>query len=120
MKGWDAPAISDGAGILVARMQLRGQHKENAVLPGRFREIAPRSGLSEWFDHDRERYGESVYRHRAGHAGYKDEVARLEDLVKQGQVTRLYAAHDEGHSQTPVLMDHLRNHTERGHGKRPP
>jgi uncharacterized protein YeaO (DUF488 family) len=82
------------------------------------KEIAPSPGLRQWFGHDPQRYDEFARRYRAELAGNKDEVTRLEEIVKQGPVTLLYAAHDEEHNHALVLADYLRDHLECGHGKR--
>lgn len=72
-------------------------------------QIAPNPELRKWFGHDSERYGEFARRYRAELASNKGEVARLEDLVKQGPVTQLYAAHDNGYNHARELADYLRN-----------
>jgi uncharacterized protein YeaO (DUF488 family) len=38
----------------------------------------------------------------------KDAVGRMEELVKAGPVTLLYAAHDEGHNNARVLAEYLK------------
>ena len=101
------------------RLWPRGLRKVNAALTCWLKEIAPSPGLREWFGHDSARYREFARRYRAELEGNEDEVARLEFLVKEGPVTLLYAAHDEGHNHALVLAEYLRNHMERGHGKRP-
>ena len=118
-RAYDPPDASDGTRVLVDRLWPRGLRKEKAALTCWLKEIAPSSGLREWFGHDPERYGEFARRYRAELAGNKEEVARLEDLVKEGPVTLLYAAHDEMHNHALVLADYMRKCLERGHGKRP-
>ena len=116
---YEPPDASDGTRVLVDRLWPRGVRKENVGLTCWLKEIAPTSRLREWFGHDPERYGEFARRYRAELAGNKDEVGRLEDLVKQGPVTLLYAAHDEAHNHALVLAEYLCDHLERGHEKRP-
>jgi len=116
---YDPPEVSNGTRVLVDRLWPRGVRKENAGLICWLKEIAPSPGLREWFGHDPKRYGEFARRYEAELAGNKNEVGRLEDLVKQGPVTLLYAAHDEAHNHALVLADYLRNQMERGHEKPP-
>jgi uncharacterized protein YeaO (DUF488 family) len=116
---YDPPDASDGTRILVDRLWPRGLRKDSASLSLWLKEIAPSPGLREWFGHDPDRYGEFARRYQAELESRKDEVARLEDLVKQGAATLLYAAHDEGHNHALVLADYLRNHMECCCGKRP-
>jgi uncharacterized protein YeaO (DUF488 family) len=115
---YDPPDAADGTRVLVDRLWPRGLRKANAGLTCWCKEIAPSPGLRQWFGHDPQRYGEFARRYRAELAGNKGEVTRLEDLVKQGPVTLLYAAHDEEHNHALVLADYLRDHLECGHGKR--
>ncbi len=115
---YDPPDSADGTRVLVDRLWPRGLRKEKAALFCWLKEIAPSPELRQWFGHDPERYHEFARRYRAELAANKDAVARLEDLAKQGPVTLLYAAHDEGHNHALVLADYLRSHMERGHGKR--
>jgi uncharacterized protein YeaO (DUF488 family) len=116
---YDPPETSDGTRVLVDRLWPRGLRKENAALSCWLKEVAPSPELREWFGHDPQRYREFARRYRAELASNKDEVARLGALVKQGPVTLLYAAHDEGHNHALVLAEYLRNLVEGGHGKRP-
>ena len=116
---YEPPDASDGARVLVDRLWPRGLRKVIAALSCWLKEIAPSSGLREWFGHDSARYREFACRYRAEREGNEDEFARLEFLVKQGPVTLLYAAQDEGHNHALVLAEYLCNHMERGHGKRP-
>jgi uncharacterized protein YeaO (DUF488 family) len=115
---YEPPDASDGTRVLVDRLWPRGLRKENAALACWLKEIAPSPELRKWFGHDPERYAEFARRYRTELASNTEEVARLEDLVKQGPVTLLYAAHDEEHNQARVLAEYLRNPTEHGHGER--
>lgn len=115
---YDPLDARDGARVLVDRLWPRGARKTSAGLTCWLKQIAPSPALRQWFGHDPRRYGEFARRYRAELAGNKDEVTRLEEMVKQGPVTLLYAAHDEEHNHARVLADYLRDHLERGHGKR--
>lgn len=116
---YDPPDEHDGARVLVDRLWPRGLRKESAELAHWLKDIAPTPELRTWFGHDPERYAEFARRYRAELAGNKDEVARLEDVAKQGPVTLLYAAHDERHNHALVLAEYLRDRGKRGHAKGP-
>jgi uncharacterized protein YeaO (DUF488 family) len=49
-------------------------------------------------------------RYRAELAANDDAVGRLDELLKHGRVTLLYAAHDTAHSHAVVLPDFLKAH----------
>jgi uncharacterized protein YeaO (DUF488 family) len=116
---YDPADTSDGARVLVDRLWPRGLRKEKAALTCWMKEIAPSPGLRGWFGHDPARYDEFARRYRAELASNKNEIAHLEDLIKHGAVTLLYAAHDEEHNNAQVLAAYLRNHRKGGYGKRP-
>ena len=52
--------------------------------------------LRRWFGHDPARFAEFSRRYRSELSANKDAVGRMEDLMKTGPVTLLYAAHDTG------------------------
>jgi uncharacterized protein YeaO (DUF488 family) len=74
----------------------------------RRKDIAPSDELRRWFGHDPARFNEFSRRYRAELAANNDAVGRIEDLVKAGPVTLLYAAHDEAHNNARVLADYLK------------
>jgi uncharacterized protein YeaO (DUF488 family) len=107
---YDPPDAEDGARVLVDRLWPRGAHKESAKLTLWLKEIAPSDELRRWFGHDPARFAEFSRRYRAELRAYKNAVSQIEDLMKAGPVTLLYAAHDEGHNNARVLADYLKDH----------
>ncbi len=105
---YDPPDRKDGARALVDRLWPRGARKEEAKLTLWLKDIAPSNELRRWFGHDPARFDEFSRRYRAELAANKDAVNRLEELVKAGPVTLLYAAHDEEHNNARVLADYLK------------
>lgn len=104
---YDPPDATDGARVLVDRLWPRGMRKERAKLTLWLKEIAPSDELRRWFGHDPARFVEFARRYRGELSANSEAVARLEDLVKSGRVTLLYAAHDEEHNEARVLADYL-------------
>ena len=105
---YDPPDARDGARVLVDRLWPRGARKDEAKLTLWLKDIAPSDELRRWFGHDPARFNEFSRRYRAELAANQDAVSRIEDLVKAGPVTLLYAAHDEEHNNARVLADHLK------------
>ncbi len=99
---------TDGARVLVDRLWPRGVRKEAAKLTLWLREIAPSTELRQWFGHDPARFAEFSRRYRAELRADNDAVDRLDDLVKAGPVTLLYAARDTEHNEARVLADYLK------------
>ena len=105
---YDPPDARDGARVLVDRLWPRGARKDEAKLTLWLKDIAPSDELRRWFGHDPARFNEFSRRYRAELAANQDAVSRIEDLVKAGPVTLLYAAHDEEHNNARVLADYLK------------
>ena len=113
---YDPPGVSDGTRILIDRLWPRGLRRKDASFSCWLKEISPTPQLRAWFGHDPKRYEEFARRYRAELARNEAEVARLEDLLKQGPVTLLYAAHDQAHNHALVLVDYLRKRMRGGDG----
>ena len=111
---YDPPDLEDGARVLVDRLWPRGARKDKVKLTLWLKDIAPSDDLRRWFGHDPARFEEFSRRYRAELGANKDAVGRLEELVKAGPVTLLYAAHDEAHNNARVLADYLKGRAADG------
>ena len=107
---YDPPESADGARVLVDRLWPRGLRKENAALTLWFKDIAPSPELRKWFGHDPARWQEFSRRYQAELADNVAAVNTMHNLLKQGLVTLLYAAHDTEHNHAIVLAEYLRAH----------
>jgi uncharacterized protein YeaO (DUF488 family) len=105
---YDPPDRNDGARVLVDRLWPRGARKETVELTVWLKDIAPSPELRRWFGHDPARFAKFSQRYRSELSANKDAVGRLEDLMKSGPVTLLYAAHDTEHNNARVLADYLK------------
>ncbi len=108
------PEAADGARILVDRLWPRGIRKEEAALTLWLKDAAPSTALRQWFGHDPARWEVFQQRYRAELAERQDVLPALAELLRQGPVTLLYAAHDPEHNHALVLAAWLREHL-RGH-----
>jgi uncharacterized protein YeaO (DUF488 family) len=75
---YEPAARTDGTRILVDRLWPRGLRKEDAVID---------HWLSQWFDHDVERWTEFRKRYRAELAGQPEALAELRSLARKGPIT---------------------------------
>jgi uncharacterized protein YeaO (DUF488 family) len=107
---YDPPDRADGARVLVDRLWPRGARKEEAKVTLWLKDIAPSADLRRWFGHDPSRFAQFSRRYRAELSANKEAVREMENLVKAGPVTLLYAAHDEEHNNARVLADYLKAH----------
>ena len=106
---YDEPDAGDGTRVLVERLWPRGLSKERAHVDIWLKEIAPSRELRTWYGHDPEKFVEFRRRYEielASHTG-QAALAQLRELLKQGPVTLVFAAHDTEHTNAVVLRDLL-------------
>jgi uncharacterized protein YeaO (DUF488 family) len=106
---YEEPDSGDGTRVLVERLWPRGLTKERAHVDVWLKEIAPSRELRTWYGHDPEKFKEFRRRYEIELASPTGQaaVARLHDLMEQGPVTLVFAAHDTEHSNAVVLRDLL-------------
>jgi len=109
---YDPPSPDDGARILVDRIWPRGVSKDAAGLTEWLKEIAPSTGLRQWFHRDPTEWTEFVRRYRAELDDNPDAVARLRDFLKAGPVTLLYSARDRERNHAIVLAEYVAGRKE--------
>jgi uncharacterized protein YeaO (DUF488 family) len=105
---YEPPDRKDGARVLVDRLWPRGARKEETKLTLWLKDIAPSAELRRWFGHDPARFAEFSRRYLAELGTNRDVVSRMDDLLKGGLVTLLYAAHDTQHNHARVLSHYLK------------
>lgn len=111
-------AKSDGARILIDRLWPRGQSKDKLKLTAWVKDIAPSTGLRQWFGHDPAKWEEFRKRYRAELDANRDAVADLQTLLEEHPTaTLLFMAHDEKHCNAVVLSEYLREHAPRKRAK---
>ena len=110
-RAYDPPATDDGVRVLVDRLWPRGIRKDRLKLAVWLREIAPTPELRSWFAHDPSRFAEFSRKYRVELDGNREVVSQLQELMKRGRVTLIYAAHDLAHNHALVLAEYLRSHT---------
>ena len=97
----------DGFRVLVDRVWPRGVSKDDAHVDLWAKEIAPSTGLRQWFGHDPERWAEFEKRYDAElrDAGAESEIETIMNAAKgKSVITLVYGAKDEEHNQAVVLQ----------------
>jgi uncharacterized protein YeaO (DUF488 family) len=97
----------DGRRYLVDRIWPRGMKKEDLVMDGWVKGVAPSDGLRQWFGHDPARWGDFQKRYITE---LEDNPSAWEPLLtaaRQGTVTLLYGAHDREPNNALVLKGFL-------------
>ena len=102
-----APSPDDGQRVLVDRLWPRGASKERADLTEWYKDIAPSTGLREWFGHDPANWQEFQVRYAQELDANPDAVAHLCALRSKGDLTLLYAAHNPVINHAGVLLEYL-------------
>lgn len=104
---YDKPETEDGARILVDRLWPRGLTKEKACVDLWLKDIAPSTELRKWFDHDPGKWDEFRKRYFVELKNNPKQVALLDEQLKNGNVTLLYAAKDKEHNEAVAIRDFL-------------
>jgi uncharacterized protein YeaO (DUF488 family) len=107
---YDEPAARDGTRVLVERLWPRGISKERAQIDLWLKDVAPSTGLRQWFHHDPQKFPEFRRRYEAelkSSEAAQTALAKLHEIAKQEQLTLVFAAHDAEYSNAVVLQDML-------------
>jgi uncharacterized protein YeaO (DUF488 family) len=113
-RAYEPARPDDGARVLVDRLWPRGVRKDELKLTLWLKDIAPSTELREWFGHDPARFKEFARRYREELRSNEDALAPLEQLLRSGRVTLIYAARDVDHNEAVVLADYLRERIRTG------
>ncbi|WP_055105960.1 DUF488 domain-containing protein [Paenibacillus ihumii] len=106
---YERPASEDGKRILVDRIWPRGVAKDEACLSLWMKEVAPSTGLRQWFGHKPERFAEfsQLYAQELAQDEVQTHLAQLRAWSETDTVTLLYAAKDQKHNHALVLKEVL-------------
>jgi uncharacterized protein YeaO (DUF488 family) len=106
-RAYEAPAAEDGTRILVDRLWPRGVKKADAAIDLWMKDVAPSTGLRQWFGHESDRWQE-FRRHYVDELRQKsDLVDELRALARKGPITLVFGAHDQTHNDAVVLREIL-------------
>jgi uncharacterized protein YeaO (DUF488 family) len=106
-RAYEPPAPDDGMRLLIDRLWPRGVKKTVAAIDEWMKDLAPSTELRKWFGHDPERWQEFRRRYKREIMQHPEEFDRLRSLAQRGQITLVFAAHDEAHNDAVVLRDLL-------------
>jgi uncharacterized protein YeaO (DUF488 family) len=106
-RAYEPAAPGDGVRVLVDRLWPRGLRKADAAIDRWMKDIAPSTRLRQWFGHDPERWPEFHRRYTRELQQQAAALDELRELARGGQVTLIFAAHDEAHNHAIVLREAL-------------
>ncbi len=107
-RAYEPASPTDGYRVLIDRLWPRGISKEQAKLDEWEKEMAPSTDLRKWFGHEPSRFDEFRKRYIDQLRGERSRLAALRRRAREGTLTLVYSAHDEGHNDAVVLADVLR------------
>jgi uncharacterized protein YeaO (DUF488 family) len=106
-RAYEAPAVEDGMRILVDRLWPRGIKKADAAIDLWMKDVAPSTGLRQWFGHETDRW-QGFRRRYVDELRQKSElVDKLRALARKGPITLVFGAHDQTHNDAVVLREIL-------------
>ena len=100
---YDQNGPEDGSRFLVDRLWPRGLKKENLLLDGWLKDVAPSDELRRWFGHDPAKWEEFCRRYVAELEANSEAWRPLLEVSRKKDVTLLYSAHDAGHNNALAL-----------------
>src|SRR5262245_8572591 len=106
-RAYEKPSRDDGSRILVERLWPRGLTKERAAVDLWLKDVAPSPELRKWFAHEPAKWEQLQKRYWRELNEKKVAVQLLKQKAKQGAVTLIYAARDEGHNSALALKRFL-------------
>ncbi|MDD3593492.1 MAG: DUF488 domain-containing protein [Candidatus Gastranaerophilales bacterium] len=106
---YENPSSSDGIRILVDRLWPRGVRKEDAHLDYWFKDIAPSPQLRTWFGHKPERFQEFSKDYINELKYSKTTIEQIKDMLKNENVTLVYAAKDPKINHAVILENVIKN-----------
>lgn len=112
-RAYDEPSDADGVRVLVDRLWPRGVAKDGARIDRWLKELAPSAALRKWYGHDPEKWDQFKARYFAELDGRPEGVDELRRLARKEQVTLVFGARDEQHSNAAALEEYL-SRTGRG------
>lgn len=91
---YDPHESGDGPRFLVDRLWPRGVKKENLLMDGWLKDVAPSDALRHWFGHDPAKWEEFCRRYDAELEANSEAWRPLLDRARRQDITLLFSAHD--------------------------
>jgi len=104
---YETPTKEDGCRILVDRLWPRGLTKENAKIDFWPKNLAPSTGLRQWYAHDPAKWGEFKSRYFGELRANPQLLQELLTRVRRGPVTFLYSSKEERLNNAVALKEYL-------------
>ena len=117
-RAYEPSKKDDGFRVLVDRLWPRGVSKSSARIDLWLKEIAPSAALRKWFGHDPLKWDTFRARYFRELQKNPEAVAQLNEIIRNGPVTLLFAAKDQEHNNAAALKEYLES--GRSHSRQAP
>lgn len=102
-RAYDSASNDDGIRFLVERLWPRGVKKTALRLDAWLKDVAPSTGLRQWFSHDPAKWTEFQRRYRRELDATPEALEPILKAARRGRVTLVYNSHDAEHNNAVVL-----------------
>lgn len=106
-RAYDSAARADGTRILVERLWPRGVKKASLKIESWNKDVAPSTGLRQWFSHDPAKWKEFRRRYFEELESNPTAWQSILDAAHHGTVTLIYSSHDTEHNNAVALKQFL-------------
>lgn len=106
---YDEVSADDGIRIFVDRLWARGVTKQRAHLDYWFKDVAPSPDLRKWFNHEPEKFKEFSKCYKAELKCEPEKVNEILKLLKENDVTLIYAAKSPTINHAIILKDYIKS-----------
>ncbi len=106
-RAYDAGSPGRGQRFLVERLWPRGIKKTDLPVEGWLKEVAPSTGLRQWFSHDPAKWEEFRRRYYRELDANPGAWGALVEAARQGDVTLVYSSRDTEHNNAVALREYL-------------
>ena len=102
-RAYDSASNDDGIRFLVERLWPRGVKKTALRLDAWLKDVAPSTGLRQWFSHDPAKWTEFQRRYRRELDATPEALEPILKAARRGRVTLVYSSRDAEHNNAVVL-----------------
>lgn len=106
-RAYDSIDRDDGVRFLVERLWPRGVRKSALRLDAWLKDVAPSTGLRQWFSHDPAKWAEFQRRYRDELGARPGAVEPILKAARRGRVTLVYSSRDGEHNNAVVLKAYV-------------
>jgi uncharacterized protein YeaO (DUF488 family) len=106
-RAYDSASNDDGIRFLVERLWPRGVKKAALRLDAWLKDVAPSTGLRQWFSHDPAKWAEFQRRYRRELDAKCEALEPILKAARRGRVTLVYSSQDAQHNNPVALKAYL-------------